>query len=242
MKKLLIVSGCSFTTDNYCSAHHPYMDTEWKKWPEILGEKLDMTTINLGKSGSGNEYVFSVLCDEILAHEEKNIGMVIAAWSQYQRKDYANRERWSSSHFEEKGDWKYFVDRSLRYYYLFQVFCESKNIPYLQFQMIEPIRDFVWDLNKSSAYFRNGGRELKIDEVISYASKNVYYKLIEEHTKNNFLGWPAISGFNLQHHITKNKTIEEYQISKDDSHPSALGHEKYAEFIYEHIQHRAKST
>ena len=62
----------------------------------------------------------------------------------------------------------------------------------------------------------------------------------EKINKKHFIGWPvdqALGGYNIQWKVTNNKTIEAYQISSEDSHPNALGHEKYAEFIYENLQY-----
>ena len=79
MKKILLVSGDSWTDKSFISDFHPNLDTSWPKWPEMLAKKLDMDCVNLGKMGAGNEYIFSSLLDEIVSLD--NIGLVIAAWS-----------------------------------------------------------------------------------------------------------------------------------------------------------------
>ena len=56
MKKILLVSGCSFTNANYKSVQHPEREFLWNKWPKILAEKLNMDCINLAQSGTGNEF------------------------------------------------------------------------------------------------------------------------------------------------------------------------------------------
>jgi len=89
MKKILIASGCSYTDNQFRSAAHPEMDTSWPKWPEIVAKELDMTCINLGRSGAGNEYIYSSLHDIILRVKDKSqIGLVIAGWSQCFRHDF----------------------------------------------------------------------------------------------------------------------------------------------------------
>ena len=55
MKKYLLVSGCSWGDPNFISTEHPDMDTSWPKWPEILGEKLNLNVINMCRSGQGQE-------------------------------------------------------------------------------------------------------------------------------------------------------------------------------------------
>ena len=70
MKKILLVSGCSFTTNKYESAHHPDLVADWPKWPELLAKKLNMNCINVGQSGAGQEYIYNSLVRNINA---KNI-------------------------------------------------------------------------------------------------------------------------------------------------------------------------
>ena len=83
MKKILLVSGCSFTTRNYQSHHHPEIDfTSYDKWPEMLAEKLNMQCVNLAKSGAGNEFISNTIIDYIETTDKSKIGLVIPAWSQ----------------------------------------------------------------------------------------------------------------------------------------------------------------
>tara|TARA_B000000477_G_scaffold52745_1_gene44341 strand:- start:2101 stop:3069 length:969 start_codon:yes stop_codon:yes gene_type:complete len=89
MEKLLICSGDSFTDPGFRSASHPEMDTSWPKWPEIMAKELGMKCINLGRSGSGNEYIYSSIQDVVLKLEDKSqIGLIVAGWSQGFRRDY----------------------------------------------------------------------------------------------------------------------------------------------------------
>ena len=42
MKKILLVSGCSFTDRDFHSDIHPDMICDWPRWPELVAEALDM--------------------------------------------------------------------------------------------------------------------------------------------------------------------------------------------------------
>ena len=75
-KQKLIVSGCSYTDKAY----------NFPVWPTLLGEKLNMESINLARSGQGNEFIYGTLLDYIIG--TKNIGLVIAMWSEFQRIDF----------------------------------------------------------------------------------------------------------------------------------------------------------
>ena len=77
MKKILLVSGCSNTEKDFNSELHPDLDCSWPKWPEILAKKLNMNCINLGLSGSGNEYIYSTLLEKIISTDKNKIGLII---------------------------------------------------------------------------------------------------------------------------------------------------------------------
>ena len=82
MKKILIVSGDSFSDKDFRTFIHPELDTSWPKWPELLAKKLDMECINLAKSGAGNDYIYESLLETIQDTDKNRIGLVIAGWSQ----------------------------------------------------------------------------------------------------------------------------------------------------------------
>ena len=88
MKKILLVSGCSFTAPKFYSHIHPDLDCSWPKWPELLAKKLDMKCINLSKSGAGQEYIYSSLVDTLQTLNINDIGLVLPAWSTAPRRDF----------------------------------------------------------------------------------------------------------------------------------------------------------
>lgn len=236
MRKILLVSGCSFTTDNYVSWSHPELNCGWPKWPELLAEKLDMDVVNLGQSGQGNEFIFSSIYDYIANNDTRNIGYVLAAWSQVQRRDYTvtkyGRKRWSSDHYEMRGDLYYSIEKSLRYYGMFQMLMEKYRLRYKQFQMIEPFKDNFGNNNPGAKLNNHVDRKV----CINMWENSPLSKIIK---KEHFIGWPSHQsidgGFSMQGAITKNRTNKQYDISEQDSHPNAVGHEKYAEFIKRYL-------
>ena len=197
MKKILLVSGCSFTDENFISPIHPKMDCSWPKWPEVLAKKLDMEYINLAKNGGGNEYIYSTILEYILQTKDKSqIGLVMPAWTQCQRKDYElfaplsiksltqnkvyeksfdpgywSRKYpqgfWKSMRFDTHGEIFGWVKKSLRYMISLQIVCERYNIPYKQFQMLNLFDGWIRGLRKTDA------------EVIKNKNNpvfNLYYK------------------------------------------------------------------
>ena len=152
MKKILLVSGCSFTDKNFVSDYHPEIDTSWPKWPELLAEKLNMDCINLGKMGAGNEYIYISLLEQIVKMKSSDIGLIIPAWTGAGRKDWKLKGRWQNvagmpyaTYMSTNGDIEWRMERSMAYYYSFQEICKQNNWPLKQFQMLPIFRGYDWD-------------------------------------------------------------------------------------------------
>jgi hypothetical protein len=250
-RKVLIASGCSFTNENFRSDFHHDMDCSWPKWPELLAEKLDMDYINLGHSGAGNPYIYASLMDQIVKMDPDDIGLVMPAWSQAQRKDIKVRDVWKHldvvrNHFYSKdiaifGDMKGRIEDSVLMYYSLQEICKSKNIPLYQFQMLGLGDGFDWVPNNKDFKYQGPA-----DEYFTAATKsmqrviydNPYYNAIED----NFLGWPTykfLGGYNFKGDVLEGDIESEkikWEISDIDVHPNAAGQIKIAEFLYEQIK------
>jgi hypothetical protein len=224
MKKILLASGCSYTTDKYDSAHHPELDCSWPKWPEILADKLGMDCINLGQSGAGQEYIYTSIVNNI---NKENIGLVIAGWSRASRRDYCYRDKghWNNDIWDEKGDNNYFIGRSLMYQYSFQQLCKSLGLKYKQMQIINSYETAIW-AGSNEVWPHARGKLLSRQEHYLHMQKNPLFNLIDD----NFIGFPGkeLGGFCMQDFM---KHPEDY-ISEKDWHPNAKGHQVIAEEIY----------
>tara|TARA_B100000902_G_C26955579_1_gene737989 strand:- start:32 stop:718 length:687 start_codon:yes stop_codon:yes gene_type:complete len=224
MKKILLASGCSFTTDKYDSAHHPNLVANWPKWPEILADKLGMDCINIGQSGAGQEYIYTSIVNNI---NKENIGLVIAGWSRACRRDYYYYDKgyWQNEIWDKNGDVRYFIDRSLMYQYSFQQLCKSLNLKYKQVQIINSYETATW-ANSNEVWPVAKGKVLSRQEYYLYMQKNPLFNLIDD----NFIGFPGkeLGGFCMQDFM---KHPEDY-ISKKDWHPNAKGQQLIAEELY----------
>jgi len=238
--KYLIVSGDSNTTWDFESICHPGMDFSYKKWPELLGEKLGMKVVNMARSGQGNEFIYTTIRDEIVKITDKSeIGLVIAAWSQAPRRDYKQekdpfRQPWSSIRIDTHGNLPFWVERSLGYYLDFQILCERYNIPYVQFQMIELFEHYLAgilpsqtdihfgaDPNTQSKYPGNK----KKDEA--HILKSIMYYEAKLDT-SKFMGWPPVKklgGWRFRDKLDLwNNKESPRRVSPLDNHPNGLGH------------------
>jgi len=107
-RKKLIVSGCSYT-HNYAESQKL---EEFPIWPEILAEKLDMEPINLSECGFGNKAIYTTLVETMI--EAKNVGFVVAMWSEFQRQSWyidTSPESYHHSAFPVRYDkpWRCFL-------------------------------------------------------------------------------------------------------------------------------------
>ena len=253
MKKILLVSGDSFTDRNFRSASHPEMDVSWPMWPDILAEKLDMRLINLGRSGQGNEYIYSSLQDTIEKMEDKSqIGMVVAGWSQCFRPDFQEDQKWHDLRINPIGDILGWVRRSLRIYKNFEYMCEYHNIPYLHTQMIHMYIDWLRGLTMSGEETRAKGftpmetwnarmeypGDSEADEMHILKTLLEYDSIINH---DNFIGWPIsrkLNGYCLSVKEIGLAPESPYVISEYDGHPNEEGHERLAKAIYKYIKEK----
>ena len=225
MKKILLVSGCSYTDKNFKSIFHPNLDTSWDKWPEILAKKLNMDCINLGYCGSGNDYVYSSLLDYIVQNNE-NLGLVIPGWTRAVRRSYTKNKVRFNLRWDTHGDMDYFIKRSLRYYYSFQQVCKSLNIPFKQIHILDPYESAIGEEKR-----KNLSEYTTKKEAIKMFMSNSYFDKIDE---KNFIGWPVepkLGGFSMWDKLDNNKHF----ISEEDRHPNAEGQKIIAETIYENL-------
>jgi hypothetical protein len=250
MKKYLIVSGDSFVDRKFRSAAHPEMDVSWPMWPELLAEKLDMRLINLGKSGQGNEYIYSALQDTIEEFKDKNeIGMVVVGWSQCFRMDYQDvGGEWCTERINPYSDVFGWVKKSLRICKSLEYMCEHYNIPYVQTQMIPMYIDWLRGLPPTDQAIMFEGKDM-IGDRNEYPGDAVedeesLLKILIDHDNiinhNNFIGWPIskkLGGYNLSLE-TIGLQGSPYVISEYDGHPNEEGHKRLAKAIYKHIKEK----
>ena len=248
--KYLIVSGDSNTEANFESISHPDWDFSYKKWPELLAEKLGMKVINVAGGGQGNEFIYTTIRDEVVKIEDKSqIGLVIAAWSQSPRKDFKKnnwQKSWTSLRYDTHGNLPWWVERSLGFYLDLQILCERYNIPYVQFQMIE-LFEHYFEGYPSQTEIHYGADPDEQREYPGNKTKDeeIILKSIIEYKKkldtSKFMGWPPaekLEGWRFKDHLDLwNDKNSPRRVSFLDNHPNELGHiavcDKLIELLHE---------
>ena len=91
-KKILLASGCSYTDPNFksdASTLPPERRSGWKMWPQIMAEQLDLQTVNVGKSGKGNEWISKSILSNIIKYGDR-IEKVVVLWTGADRIEHYN--------------------------------------------------------------------------------------------------------------------------------------------------------
>ena len=206
-----------------------------------------MECINLGRSGSGNEYIYSRTLDTLVT--EKNIGLVVVMWSEFQRLDFhCKNGKWQALHYKvddvkrHTQEWKneltntltkkgygdivHQIERSIRLFYSLQQIMklsEHNNIPFCQLM---------------------GSYPCGYKQRYTAAKTIIDSPYLNKIDKRLFFGWPIltpIGGWNIDTWFDKIDSgvrikNSDLRISDDDSHPNKKGHEKIAEMLYNKIQ------
>ncbi len=255
-KSKLIALGCSYTEHYLHSMHAMGVDHSFTRWPQLLADKLDMECVNLGRSGFGNEFMVSKLLDVL--HTEKNIGLVVIMWSEWQRMDFQIESyAWRPLHPHRDNEaiemfpmnkegrktlLKYYnvvaaTMKNLRQFVMVQELC--RDVPYLMIQGCCPITDPLYirpehaDIDTEPLRFVDNMKEVR--RIRKIATKQIIDCPLEI-DENKFIGWPIFSeidGYDVDTMLDKlDRKRKKYRVSDNDSHPNGPGHEVISEEIY----------
>ena len=238
----LIVSGCSWTDDFWTQGQG------FPVWSELLAKKLGMECINLGACGGGNEYILSSLMEMMF---EKDIGLMIAMWSEFPRMDFqifSGFEPWSFHNYR-KG-WA-------------TVNMIGTNTPTAKWR--DEIKDIFQNENvgtlpamtyKGVKIFYTFQTMMEIHNIpylqiqgcspCTFESKPVLMKhllrgnLVDKMNENTFIGWPIMAelgGTSMDQVLDEiDSDRKKLRISERDSHPNEEGHEVMCDFLYKKIK------
>jgi hypothetical protein len=231
MRKLLIASGCSFTKNKF---------QDLKFWPELLAEKLDMDFVNLGRGGASNQYIHDITIDTI--YESKNIGLVVSAWSGFDRTISLDSSELSKVHLEPGVGAGLFINTPIPecpfgVYDVVDVNADLKTAgnvtqsrKYPRYMIEKGIRNMLslssFCRDKNLPYLQLAS----IMNCMPLVSKEIaklmlQYKPFMDLDRPNIIGWPffkIIGGFHFYEIIN----------CSDKRHPSQDGHEVMSNIIY----------
>ena len=251
-KTKLITIGCSYTEQYFHSIYTETKHLNFPRWSKLLADKLDMECVNLGRSGVGQEYMVAKLLDTLIS--EKNIGLVVIMWSEWQRLDFQFRpgkgtDGWVAlhPHRDNRRVERYPINRegriallehnnvisatmrSLRFFLIAQKLL--KDIPYLMVQGTTPLINAPYLHPKVEDAM---AKEIKIRKI---ATKQILDSpILDEIDENKFIGWPifrSIGGYHIDNVLNKRDPNRiKLRVSKNDTHPNGEGHRVISEEIY----------
>jgi len=252
VKSKLLAIGCSYT-EHYEDSMHTDVKLDFPRWPELLADKLDMECVNLGSSGMGQEYMVAKLLDILIS--EKNIGLVVIMWSEWQRMDFQFRPGKGTAgwvalhpHRDNSRVERYPINRegriallehnntisatmrSIRFFLIAQKLL--KNIPYLMIQGCNPLVDPL--------YLHPESDEVSWKEVTKIRKKAIKQMIDSPITdkidESKFIGWPIfnrIGGYYADNILDKlDPDRIKLRVSENDSHPNGEGHKIISDHIY----------
>lgn len=270
----LLGCGCSWTDHEYFSYQHPDLDCSWPKWPQIVAEHLELDVVNVGKSGSSNEYAYIQIIDAIFSdNPPSHIMWQLTEWSRMQlgkrrvmpckryetfeaqslaekrfRPNNSSSEYLMGMHsFPLCLDGPYpILENSLFYIEKVIRICRQLDIKLHIFQSNVPMWPFTSEfflnyLNEFEEKYPDKYKTFETiidgrienffitDQILFKLLKSERFKSIEELNPVEVYGWPIWPSFGGKHITTQ------YQISEQDSHPSALGQQELAQKIIEWI-------
>ena len=241
----LIVSGCSYTDNLYTR------DFGFTTWPELLADKLGMECINLGASGAGNDYILSSLMEVMF---EKDIGLMIAMWSEFERIDFQlhsrflhgspefgwgpGRRGWTSVHMHREQSPEYRKD------VVKNAFIGKKvgTLPVLVEKSLRIFYTFQILMEKHKIPYLHLMGTVPCDHNDRPTAIETFFRSIfmDKINENKFIGWPIMSeigGLNISGFLSElDPEMKKLRISEEDSHPNKEGHEVIADYLYKKIE------
>jgi len=250
-RKKLIISGCSYTA-NYAKTQKL---EEFPIWGELFAEKLDMELVNLSQCGFGNRAIYTTLIEKMAV--EKNVGFVVAMWSEFQRMSWYIDRR--------QHPWECFLpERTVLdadcHDKFYKPPTENPKKKFMKYELSKIVHARELDSVQAGTVhslgymfaFQNICENMHIPylqiqgcravmgkwpvETNQVTSKRLAKYIIGSPYLNkindNFIGWPiveSIGGYCFDSLLTKYK----YRISEEDTHPNNEGHKFIAGVLYD---------
>lgn len=262
-KKILLSAGCSWTDKSFYSWDESIDDSQrggWPMWPEIVADKANLKSVNLGKCGTNNKSIFDSIVDYIVTNNTDSIEMIIVVWTDWDRfskMGLASQYPISSLMLQslEKFD-KHREVHNINDYSKFFISLSRKEMETYSRYTIDTSLRYMFILstilksrNISYKFFQGLGPfpiniSTEIEEMVSYTSDDILSDVIDSAYFNdlkkdkNIIGFPFFKFMN-------GKTIEELihqkqnlEISDLDPHPNDLGQKIIAQHIIQKYEMR----
>ena len=250
-RKKLIIGGCSYTA-NYAPTQGY---DEFPIWGKLLADKLNMELVNLGRCGFGNKAIHTTFIEKMIV--EKNIGLVIAMWSEFQRISYYN---WRGPGVSKNNPWICFHPQRVLLFdhqrfdikYDISKILNDNFFDNMEGGVVEALSCmFAFQTfceNQNIPYLQLQGAyplagdlsqwrdHTKQKEICKYMIDSPYMRVIDD---KHFLGWPTshyIGGWCWDYLLdSEDEDRVKYRIGGEtgDTHPNGTAHELITGIIYD---------
>jgi|TARA_B110000908_G_scaffold142938_1_gene171521 hypothetical protein len=254
--KYIVVSGCSWTSPYRAKYDRGGTSYDFVKWPDHLRNMIDCDAelINFGRSGMGNEFIYTSLKDAILEIDPKDILLVVAAWTGCRREDWITHDpslrdkQWESIIPRHEGytryskDLDFMVAKSNNWRWSLGSLCKQLGVRLVDFNMLcasseeshakDPMFDLIdprQSLSQQKAERLGLPSTTSVGELL-FCNREAIYNYYWGRSKR-------LTSYNALPEVQYEVCIDPKQrIAIDDSHPHAQGHKQIAEWIYDEIQ------
>jgi len=159
---MILCFGCSFTEHTKKSFNDPDVDTDFDRWPKLIGDELGITTSNLGLSGLSNDVIAQWIRREILLHKNK-IKLICVLWTEWYRFAFLSHMTYSYIMSSLDKRWLDMVYNEDNEHYM-------KNLPQEWIEQLEYENQYLHKIREFMNYrYKFGQVEFKDETIASKA-------------------------------------------------------------------------
>lgn len=101
---MILCFGCSFTEHTTKSFNDSSIDTDFIRWPKIVGKEIGIESYNLGMSGLSNDVIAQWIKKELIKQKSR-VKLVLVLWTEWYRFAYLNHMSYSYMMSNLDQDW-----------------------------------------------------------------------------------------------------------------------------------------
>ena len=261
-KKILLASGCSYTDPNYKSCD-PDVDPNWKMWPELMANELNLQCVNKAMSGKGADHILDSILEQLAAYGDR-VDTVAILWSTSDRLPFFNFTlnpiiEINTPHHPSGVDpfpWlddigvgrvsqKYFNSAHFQRNDVYRAMILNPIRKIFAIMEICEKRNIKFVMFSGLVYFDHFAINHMVENKVlpencAISSSEVVKTLLHnpifaeiDKRKKHFIGWPILKEMGGYTYDDLRYGKEEYFISKLDKHPSKAGQETIARCFVE---------
>lgn len=235
----LVAFGCSNTAGQALPDYNDDYGHSKHAWPQLLGDKLGLSVVNLGKGGQSNKFI----CSQVLDTELHKDDLVVFMWTFFSRTCFFTEQGLPRRILPSQMDWWQWIFRHNT------TNEERSNLPKKEMKLIKA--EYKLCMNYYEKYFSYFNSNYESYQQINFAKMYLDSKGIKNyHTTCEQLPYSAADAKGLLKSAPKNNNVQipnwntvnihsqtlYDKNAADRSHPSMKAHKKIARDIYNFIK------